>query len=263
MLIFLKDEFDDQDSDFLQNHKTFIDKHQKTPYRITPKITVDKEIIHLEKEPSVQVIIPNNGNTSKLINCLRSISENCHYKNYKITIGDYGSSGQEIEGINSYIKDHKNIEFITTKRDSKPEVYNKLGAEVDSELLFFLSSDMVLLNDVISLTVDTYNKNKNNCATVGVRTHQKNHMVRQFGLELFSYQSDEGFELGIDLKGHGKSYAYNNSVIDSVMGNSMECMLVERQFFLKLGGFNLNYDYSLHDFEFSLEGILGGRKKFP
>lgn len=258
----LKAAFDDQDDNFVSNHIKFIDKHKELPCRINPKVVIDQPLVEIKETPSLNIVIPNKGKAKELITCLSSILEKSSYENYLITIMDYGSSDAEKVEIMSFITSHENIEFIQTKQPQVSQIYNDAVNTVNSDLVLFLSKHTVLVNDAISLMVSTYLKNPNKCGTVGLRSHQNNHMVRQFGLQLISFETEEGMELGLDLKGFGKAYAYRNELVEGVMGNPSECFLVERELFLQLGGFNVNYMHSLEDFEFNLKVILSGRKNF-
>ena len=173
---------------------------------------------------------------------------------------DYGSSDKERQEITAFIKPHENIEFIQTKQPHIAQIYNDTVNTVNSDLVLFLSKHTILANDAISMMVGTYLDNPESCGTIGMRSHQKNYMVRQFGLQLLSYETEEGMELGLDLKGFGKAYAYKNELVEGVMGNPSECFMVERNLFLEMGGFNVNYMHSLEDFEFNLKVILAGRR---
>ncbi len=258
----LKESFDEQDETFIKNHKKFLEKHEELPLRICPKVFIDQVEVEISSSPSVNVIIPNKGQSAELISCLTSILEKTSYDNYLITIMDYGSSDAEKSAIKAFIQDHENMEFIQTKQPQVSQIYNDAVNTVDSDLVCFLSKHIVLANDAISLMVETYLRNPENCGTVGLRSHLKNNMVRQFGLQLLSFETNEGMELGLDLKGFGKSYAYRNELIDGVMGNPSENLLMDRKLFLEVGGFNTNYLHSLEDFELNLKTILCGKKNY-
>ncbi len=257
----LKESFDDQDDIFLSNHKKFLKKHTGLPCRLIPEIIFDeKENVSIEVEPSVNILIPNQGGVEALIDCLEAIYIKTSYKNYKITIIDYGSTEAEIDEITSYISANSRTHLAFTKWPQVAQMYNEVASTVKEDLILFLSKQVVIINDAISLMIEQYVKNQEIVGTIGIRTHLKNHMIRQFGLQLISSETEEGLELGLDFRGYGKAYAYRNDTKRGVMGNSIECMLVERKLFSDLGGFNLEYNHSLQDFEFNLKTILAGRE---
>ena len=257
----LKESFDDQDEVYLSNHKKFLKKHSNLPLRVIPEIIFDeKNTISIETDFSVNIMITNQGGVEALIDCLEAIYIKTSYKNYKITIIDYGSTKDELEKIASYIRSNTSTELITSKWPHNAQMYNEVAFSAKEDLVLFFSKNIVLINDAISLMVLEYGKNQDVVGTIGIRTHLKNHMIRQFGLQLISTETEDGLELGLDFRGYGKAYAYRNDTKKGVMGNSMECMLVETKLFLYLGGFNLEYNHSLQDFEFNLKTILAGRE---
>jgi hypothetical protein len=258
----LKENFDEQDDDFLINHKMFISKHKDLPLRIVPEVFINKEEVKLDAFPSINIVIANKGDIFDLITSTESIYRESSYPNYKITVVDFGSSEEEIRELSAYVKGRKNISYIQKTHSHLPVIYNEQAQENQADLILFMSKHVVFQNDAISLMVKTYLKDPKGCGTIGIRSHQKSHMVRQMGLELFTYETDEGFELGLNMKGYGKAYGYQNKIIKGVMGNSLECLLVEREVFLNLGGFNQNYFHSLEDFELNLKMILENRKNF-
>jgi len=258
----LKENFDEQDALFLNNYKKFIKKHTELPCRKIPKILFDEDKkVTIENEPSVHILIPNQGGVEDLIDCLEALYIKTNYKNYKVTIIDYGSTDDEIKEIQCYIGKNPKTEIKISQGCLLSQIYNEGAFHAQERLLLFLSKKVIFVNDAISLMVEEYIKNPYKVGTIGIRTHLKNHMVHQYGLQLISIETQEGvFELGLDFKGYGKAYGYKNETQRAVMGNSCECMLIERDLFFELSGFNVNYQYSLQDFELNLKAILLGRE---
>lgn len=258
----LKKSFDEQDVNFVKNHKYFIDKHKELPIRLNPQLIIDKPKLSIDQSLRLNIIIPNKGHPQDLISSLKSIIESTSYTNYTITVADYGSTIDEKDKILDFLQKQKEVLLIETKQPQISQIYNDVVESVKSDLVMFMSKEVHFENDVISLMINTYLKHQDECGTLGARSHQKNHMVRQFGLGLYSYETDEGDELGLDFKGFGKAYAYKNEVVKGVMGNTSECMMISRNLFLEYGGFNTNYHHSLEDFELNLQAIIQGKKNF-
>lgn len=258
----LKKSFDDQDVNFIKNHKYFTDKHKDLPLRLNPDVIIENEKLKVDHSLKVNIIIPTKGHVEELIKCIKSIIDKTLYINYSITIADYGSTLDEKDKILEFLQKEKNVLLIETKQPQIAQVFNDVVENVKSDLVMFVSKEIRFENDALSLMVNTYQKHKDTCGTIGLRSHQKNHMVRQFGLQLYSYETEDGDELGLDFKGFGKAYSYRNEVIKGVMGNSVECFMIQRDFFIELGGFNTNYHHSLEDFELNLKAIVHGKKNF-
>ena len=258
----LKKSFDEQDANYIKNHKYFIDKHNSLPLRLNPELVVEKEKVEIDSSLRLNIVIANKGHVEDLFKCINSIIKKTAYGNYTITIADYGSTIEEKDKILDFLQKKKQVLLIETQQPQVSQIYNDVVESVKSDLVMFLTREIHFENDVISLMIKTYLKHKDTCGTIGLRSHQKNHMVRQCGLQLFSYETEEGDELGLDFKGFGKAYSYKNELMKGVMGNSSECMLVERNLFQELDGFNTQYMHSLEDFEFNLKAIISGKKNF-
>jgi GT2 family glycosyltransferase len=258
----VKESFDEQDEDFEKNHKKFLDKYEDLPYRIAPQVFIDHLLVQTESTPLVHVIIPVKDNVDELFACLESIYIKTKYTSFKVTIALYDASIEDKAEILAFSAGYKNLNLFESPQQQIAKILNHVTEEIESDLVVFLSQHVVFENDVISLMVNTYLKNPETCGSVGIRTHQKNRTVRQFGLHLFSFETDEGSELGLDLKGFGKAFAYKNEIVNGVMGNSIECFLINRDLFLNLGKFNPSYNHSLEDFEFNLKLILSGKTNY-
>jgi len=258
----LKKNFDEQDANFVKNHKYFVAKHKDLPLRLNPQVLVNDELVKVDGALKVNIVIPVKGHVEEVIGCIKSIIQKTCYINYTITIADYGSTLDEKDKILEFLQKEKKVLLIETKWPQVSQVLNEVTENVKSDLVMFLSKEIRFENDALSLMVKTYQKHKANCGTIGLRSHQKNHMVRQFGLQLYSYETEDGDELGLDFKGFGKAYSYRNQLVKGVMGNSVEALMIERELFLNLGGFNTNYHHSLEDFELNLKCIIEGRKNY-
>ena len=175
----LKKSFDEQDANFVKNHKYFTDKHNSLPLRLNPELIVDSKKVEVDASLRVNLIITNKGHVEGLFTCINSVIKKTTYSNYTITIADYGSTVDEKDKILDFLQKKKQVLLIETKQPQISQIYNDVVDSVKSDLVLFLSKAIHFENDVISLMVQTYQLHKDKCGTIGVRSHQKNHMVRQ------------------------------------------------------------------------------------
>ena len=261
----LKLTFDEQDDDFMKNHKHFSKKHKdKLPYRLKPDIIFTQEKIKLKETPTVGMIIINKGKPSDLFSCLESIYEKCDYANRRIFIVDIGSTKEEITQIESFIGVQEDTILIEVESDHVPSIYNGVAKSLskDVELIMFIEREIVMLNDVISRMVNVYLENKSECGTIGARIHTRNHMVRHFGIEILSQEYEDEYELSVGYQGFGFCYRYKNLVRKGVLGSSKELLMIPRNLFDFLEGFDGGYYYSLYDFDLNIRSLLEGKKNF-
>lgn len=259
----LKKDFNAHDPSWYANQKMFVKKHSNLPFRLKPKIMVSSSQVKNEKTPKVSVIITTKGKPIELASCLEAIYEKTKYPNYEVIIVDQGSEAGELKSIIEYIKDHENTHLIEKDHEHSPTLMEEViesHVSKDSKLLLFCDPEVILLNDAISRMVKVYNEDPENCGTLGIRMHTRNNMIRHFGLQLFSTETEDGFELGLGYQGFQSAYRFKNKVVKNVLGSSKDFMMISRDLFDEVGRFNKTYLHSLEDFELNIKTILKGKK---
>ncbi len=259
----VKKGFNGRDQDWISNQKLFVIKHKNLPFRLKPKIIVSSGVVKIERTPKVSIIICAKGKPVEFASCLESIYEKTKYPNYEVLVVDIGSEPDEVRSMIEYIKRHENTKFIEKQIEHVPTVMEEIiEKEIasDSELILFCDPEVILLNDAISRMVKAFLEAPESCGTIGIRMHNRNNMIRHFGLQLFSTQTKEGHELGLGYQGFQSAYRYKNKVVKNILGCTKDFMMIPRALFDKIGGFNKSYVFSLEDFELNISSILEGKK---
>ena len=140
------------------------------------------------------------------------------------------------------------------------EMVNKY-IDQDSEILLFCNNDIELINDAISEMVSVYIKNKNTVGTIGARLHFEDNSLQHYGMLMFikkewiQNNSVGRFEITHDkLKQY---YKYEKSGYSNVIGNTGALLLINKNLFSKVNGFNPNYTECFEDVE-TLEPVDNG-----
>ncbi len=252
-----------QNQEWIQNRNLFVKKQTKLPLRIKPEIFLTSTPIKVDLPPKVGLFIATKSKPVELASCLESIFEHCKYPNLDIYVIDLGSSADDLESIRNFIIPHHNVSLIEMKHEHLPSIYEEVMETKnlnDTELFLFCNAEVIFLNDGISRMVKAYQEDRENCGTIGARMHTRNNMVRHFGLQLISTQTEEGYELALGYQGFQSAYKYQNKVVRGVLGASRDVLMISRKLYQELGGFNKNYMHSLEDFELNLKSILAGKK---
>jgi len=256
-----------------KNRVNFVEKYKdKLPYNIKPEIRFENKEIKLSKTPKLGVIIPTKGNVDLLTDCVNSLWDNDDYSNMIVYIADTGSSEYEKNQIRELIdsysqKTDKHRYTILIEYD----YYNfaKINNDVvknhiddDTELLLFCNNDIKLLNNGITQMVNFYNKNKKSVGTLGARLHFGDNTIQHAGI--FSY-------LSVDIKTKNRyiqvshiglrSY-YNYQKLSEVIGNTGAFLMMNKNLFNTIGGFNENYTECFEDVELNLECIIRNKKNY-
>lgn len=245
------------------NRLKFINKWgDKIKKEIKPSIFIGPRINNIKNQPKLGIVILNKSNNYLLFDCLKSIL-NSDYNNYKIYIGDTGSSEREIDEIKSFISQYKNIKLIKIGEYKFSKNNNQIVNDYldkDTDLILFCNNDIMFLSDVIPQMVDTYLKNKNNIGTIGCRLHYEDNTIQHAGIGLYKRKQD-GAVLGISHIGINSSYNYGNKV-NQVIGNTAALMMVSTKLFKNIGGFNEAYNECFEDVEFNIKCILLNKKNY-
>tara|TARA_R110002167_G_scaffold9579_14_gene44335 strand:- start:1765 stop:2577 length:813 start_codon:yes stop_codon:yes gene_type:complete len=210
----------------------------------------------------VDIIIPTKGKTDYLFKCLQSIIDNTTVP-YHVHIADTGSTSEEYTDI---------VKFLTTKfRDKKNAslykytYYNfaKINNDVvknhcTNDLLLFCNNDIQLIDSCIDSMVPVAMKDGN--GTVGCRLLFENGNVQHAGQVAFTHRpegwSEDYDRLEVTHRGLNTTNRYADE--ESVMGNTAALMMVTRETFYLVGGFNNQYNECFEDVEFNMEVCLAG-----
>jgi len=116
-----------------------------------------------------------------------------------------------------------------------------------------------MVNDAISIMVETYLKNKKDCGTVGCRLHYEDGSIQHMGMVL---QTNNENNIGITHKFLGwdfKNTITSNSIVHT-HGNTAAFMLMKKSLFESIGGFNEEYVECFEDVELNLQCFLKNKR---
>ena len=252
-----------QNEEWVENRNLFVKKQTSLPLRLKPELFITNAAIKVEKPPKVALFIASKAKPVELASCLESIYEHCRYPNLDIYVIDLGSSEEDVSSIKDFLQIHPNTTLVEMKHEHLPTIYEEIMETTvapDTDLFLFCNAEVIFLNDAVSRMVKTYQEDPENCGTLGIRMHTRSNMVRHFGLQLISTQTDEGYELGLGYQGFQSAYKYQNKVVKGILGSSRDVLMISKKLYVELGGFNKEYMHSLEDFELNIKAILAGKK---
>jgi len=244
-----------------KNRFKFTSKYSEIlPVKIVPEITFKDRNIKLKESPKIGIIIPTKGKLELLFQCIKSIYESDSYRNFKIYIADTGSSDDELTQLKEFAKSNSDIKVIEYDYYNFAQINNDVvnnHIDDDVELLLFCNNDIKLINNAITRMVDTYNKNKNSVGTIGARLHYEDNTIQHSGITMFLDRNG-----GIRLTHYGlrSYYTYHQHMVKDILGNTAAFMLISKQLFQSIGGFNENYLECFEDVELNINCILRNRE---
>lgn len=192
----------------------------------------------------VSVVIINYNSSKYTIDCIKSIKDVVEsIIDYNIVVIDNNSDIEDYKKLKTIVEKQQDIKLIRSKVNLGFSGANMLAVQhTNSEYVFFLNNDTILLNDCISILYNFMKSNKD----VGVCTGQ------MFNTDLSFHHSFNYFPtLSIRLLGSGlmrsfKPEKYPNKKkeyaeplrVDYVTGAAM---FIDYSKFAEIGGFDTNY----------------------
>lgn len=225
------------------NRLVFLKEYDKyLPVSCKPVLEdIAKDVATTITETSIGVIILTKNKIDILKKCLNSLIAKTNPKiNLNIVIGDTGSSEESVLELKKYIKtvDNQNIriqiDYQFFYNFAKNNNYICKNYFKDEELLLFCNNDIELVNNALDIIVETYQKRKEKCGTVGCRLLYPNLKIQHGGILM--YNKDKKVHLThLGLK---TDYAAGSKLTSNLVGSTGAFLLINRENFLKLNGFN-------------------------
>jgi GT2 family glycosyltransferase len=242
-----------------RNREQFVEKYKdKLPYKIKPDIKFIETPFSkkLKEYPKIAVIIPTKGNVHLLKQCIKSIYDQDGYTMFKIYIADTGSTDDEKTEIKNFISKMVECRLIEYDFYNFAVINNDVvenHIDKDTELLLFCNNDIKLLNDAITRMVAVYLKNKKTVGTVGARLHFGDNTVQHSGIRVFLNQEPNGmYRIMLTHKGLKSYYSYYSDN-QKIFGNTGAFLLIKKELFQTIGGFNTNYRECFEDVELNVQ----------
>jgi GT2 family glycosyltransferase len=243
--------------DWEKNRIKFADDYQEElPVGIQP--TFKDFNIKLSEEPKVSIIIPTKNNFDLLKDNLNSWKELVKYKNYEIIIADTGSDDETIKKYDELL--NNNIKLVKYNYFNFGKINNAVvrkHVSDDTELILFCNDDIVLLNDALTRCVDIYLKNKKNTGTIGIRLHFFDGTVQHCGI---ISMIDQNNGLHLNHVNFRENRNYQMGVNYNSVGNTGAFLLMNKNLFNEIGGFNENYIECFEDVELNFTCLMKRKK---
>jgi GT2 family glycosyltransferase len=175
---------------------------------------------------------------------------------FKIYIADTGSTDDEKTEIKNFISKMVECRLIEYDFYNFAVINNDVvenHIDKDTELLLFCNNDIKLLNDAITRMVAVYLKNKKTVGTIGARLHFGDNTVQHSGIRVFLNQEPSGmYRIMLTHKGLKSYYSYYSDN-QRIFGNTGAFLLIKKELFQTIGGFNTNYRECFEDVELNIQ----------
>lgn len=217
----------------------------------SPFLGLYRTIFSLPSEPFVSAVIVNRGNSADLIRCIESIRGKSSYKNIEYLIMNAGAEDQNLSKYFESIRDsHLRFEVMhCDPSESDSHIRNQAVLHAGGEYILFMDSGNMFVNrngitELLGCCM------RNEIGAVGGRICYEDNTIRHAGIVI-----GIGGSAGCCFAGEDKHQPGYFGAVFSCQNYSAvsgEGMLVKKQVFDKVGGFDEKYGRIMADIDLCL-----------
>ncbi len=236
---------DERDKIIVQNHLNRL----KIESSVEPGIVKNTNRIHykLNSKPKVSILIPTKNNPKILKRCIESIEKKTNYSNKEIIIIDNDSDDFKVKEYLDKIS-HKVIIFKENFNFSK--MNNIALKQASGDLLLFLNDDTKVLDsnwldDLVGVCM------QDDVGAVGPKLIFSDDTIQHAGMVFL--KTGAGFHPGMRLEKNTDAYHNIVNVMRDYSAVTGACLLVKKNVFDKVGGFDDQFDVYYGDSDLCLK----------
>lgn len=250
---------------FNQDNKNITPENEQSNdeyYQIIQQITEDNNkntIPHFDNSPLVSIIIVNRNGQTHLKRLLSVIDDTIHL-NYEIIIVDNDSTDDSIQLIESYTE--LPIKIIKNKKNESFSYANNQGVQISSgEYILFLNNDTKPLDGWLNHLYNTIYTNTNvgavgskliypNCESSEIN-RDKSYTIQHSGIV---FKEGDGYIKPFNRE-NGTKYdeVANPNEEEEIIAVTAACLLIKKQVYEEVGGFDDSYIYGYEDVDLCLK----------
>jgi len=209
--------------------------------------------IKVADTPKVSIIIPTKDKPEVLEKCLRSIFEKTEYTNFEVLVIDNNSNQAETFNLFKEYEQRFGSIFRVEKYADKfnySAIQNFGALQSNGEYLLLLNNDTEVINANWIEKMISYAQ-LNNAGAVGVKLYYPNSCIQHVGVVLGINGIVGHAFVGSD--GNHPGYYHNNNLVTNYSAVTAACLMVSKNKFDEVGGFDEKLAIEYNDVDFCLK----------
>lgn len=210
----------------------------------------------VQGEPLVSILIPNRDQKETLEKCLNSIWEKSTYNNYEILIVENNSSSPEIFDYYREIEKRPGVRILTWKEGFNYSAINNFGEKsAAGDYLLFLNNDVEVINPrwIEELLGNCQRKE---VGIVGAKLYYPDDTIQHAGT-VIGIGGIAGHAV-LNMPRSRTGYLHKASLQMDLSAVTAACMMMKRQVFEQLGGFEERLSVAFNDVDLCLRTVQAG-----
>mgnify|MGYP005779088985 FL=1 len=210
----------------------------------------------VQGEALVSILIPNRDQKETLEKCLNSIWEKSTYNNYEILIVENNSSSPEIFDYYREIEKRPGVRILTWKEGFNYSAINNFGEKsAAGDYLLFLNNDVEVINPrwIEELLGNCQRKE---VGIVGAKLYYPDDTIQHAGT-VIGIGGIAGHAF-LNMPRSRTGYLHKASLQMDLSAVTAACMMMKRQVFKQLGGFEERLSVAFNDVDLCLRTVQAG-----
>lgn len=213
-----------------------------------------------ETAPKVSILILNHNGEKYLENLFNSLIDSTDYSNYEVIVIENDSTDNSQQIIDKY-QEKLGLKVIKNKiNKTLSAAYNSAVKQATGEYIVFMDNDIELLDGWLNYLIQTEQSNID-VGIIGSKlvypdlsnmldNKEKSYKIQHTGIK---FRQENGYILPYTFD-DGKAYKFNQHETHEVPAITSSLMMINKQLFEDVGGFdeNLQYEYEAADLSLRL-----------
>jgi len=205
----------------------------------------------IKSPQKVSIIIPTKNKAAMLKQCVFSVLNKTHYKNFELLIIDNHSTEQETFEFYNNLKEDQRIRIISYKEAFNFSAINNYAVRhTNSPYLLFLNNDTEVISSGWLSSLLEFVQRKD-VGAVGAKLYYPNNTIQHAGVIIGLCKVAGHSHKYCPRSSHG--YTGRVNVIQNLSAVTAACMMIRREVFEEVGGFDERFSHAFNDVDLCLK----------
>lgn len=212
----------------------------------------------LTETSKVSIIIPSHKQIANLKRCVESIYSKSTYENYEIIIVKNRTEDEETLEYYNALKEKNNIKILEWNEEFNYSAINNFAVKhAEGKYVLFLSEEIKIITPEWIEELLMYAQ-REDVAAVGAKLYYSNNTIRHAGIVLGLGENRAAGRTHYKCQKNELGYMGRLFFSQNVSAVSSACMLMNKDVFIKLGGFDEGYTKRYHDVDLCIRAMEKG-----
>lgn len=212
-----------------------------------------------KNDDKISIIIPTKDNYDFIFSCINSILVKTNNElDYEIIVVDSGTTDQRVLAYYNELGSKIKLLKIVEEKFSFAYVNNEAVKKASGKYIVFMNNDVeVIAGDWLEQMRGIFDLS-DKIGAVGSKLLYKNNTIQHAGVVLGIYGTADHAFRGLNHEGDNLGYMFFPNVIRNYSACTAACLMVRKDLFMKVGGFDEKLALAYNDVDLCLKLLKDG-----